>query len=347
MRRPALTTALLAGSFALVCASAGEAVVARAHAAPSSTTVKAQLYWSRAPRAGTVLKAKAGHRLSFTLAASDRHAERVYLSVLGRAPVKLSTRSGNPARATVIFTPSRSLTAATAVTFVARTSRGLAITRTVVLAVTGRTAAPSGASLTRWSYVLTDVAARTAPRSDAPLITKLTTATPDQMPNLVVVFGLRKGPRGESWAHVRLSTLPNGRNGWVPRAALSALHVVSTRLVVDTRRLTLTLYRRGKTIFHTQVGVGTPSAPTPHGSFYIREKLTSFSDPFYGPLAFGTNARSAVLTEWPGGGIIGIHGTNQPWLIPGQISHGCIRLRNADLVRLARLLPLGTPVIVR
>jgi lipoprotein-anchoring transpeptidase ErfK/SrfK len=60
----------------------------------------------------------------------------------------------------------------------------------------------------------------------------------------------------------------------------------------------------------------------------------------------GTNARSAVLTDWPGGGFIGIHGTDRPDLVPGRISHGCIRLRNGDILRLDRLMPVGTPVTI-
>ncbi len=89
--------------------------------------------------------------------------------------------------------------------------------------------------------------------------------------------------------------------------------------------------------------------PTPHGEFYIRHRLTGYgrASSFYGPVAFGTSARSAELTDWPGGGIVGIHGTNMPALIPGRISHGCIRLRNRDIVRLARLMPVGTPVTIR
>jgi lipoprotein-anchoring transpeptidase ErfK/SrfK len=71
------------------------------------------------------------------------------------------------------------------------------------------------------------------------------------------------------------------------------------------------------------------------------------TSPFYGPVAFGTSARSAVLTDWPDGGYIGIHGTNHPELIPGRISHGCIRLRNRDIIRLARRMPIGTPITIR
>ena len=68
---------------------------------------------------------------------------------------------------------------------------------------------------------------------------------------------------------------------------------------------------------------------------------------FYGPIALGTSARSATLTDWPGGGYIGIHGTNEPDLIPGAVSHGCIRLRNADMLRLARFVPVGSSLTIR
>jgi lipoprotein-anchoring transpeptidase ErfK/SrfK len=67
----------------------------------------------------------------------------------------------------------------------------------------------------------------------------------------------------------------------------------------------------------------------------------------YGVYAFGTSAYSPTLTDWPGGGIVGIHGTNQPALIPGRISHGCVRVRNRDITRLRRMMPLGTPVLIR
>ena len=66
-------------------------------------------------------------------------------------------------------------------------------------------------------------------------------------------------------------------------------------------------------------------------------------DPVYGPWAFGTGAYSA-LSDWPGGGVVGIHGTNAPQLIPGRPSHGCVRVPNGALERLQRLMPVGTPV---
>ena len=110
----------------------------------------------------------------------------------------------------------------------------------------------------------------------------------------------------------------------------------------------ITLVRKGRVIFRAPVGIGAPGTPTPAGNFYIRDELTSFPPgTIYGALAFGTSGKSATLTDWPKGGVIGLHGTNQPQLIPGRISHGCIRLRNHDITRLAKLLPIGTPLTIR
>ena len=66
--------------------------------------------------------------------------------------------------------------------------------------------------------------------------------------------------------------------------------------------------------------IGTDAAPTPAGQFYVRVVLSRYASPFYGPVAFGTSARSAVLTDWPAGGFVGIHGTDQPELDPRAAS---------------------------
>jgi lipoprotein-anchoring transpeptidase ErfK/SrfK len=143
---------------------------------------------------------------------------------------------------------------------------------------------------------------------------------------------------------VGLPVLPNGTEGWVPRRALGAYQLERHRLVVDLERLRATLLRRGRRVFSAPVGVGTDRWPTPRGEFIVRNRLERYRSRFYGPVAFGTSARSATLTDWPAGGFVGIHGTDRPELLPGRVSHGCIRMRNGDIIRLSRLMPVGTPV---
>jgi hypothetical protein len=200
--------------------------------------------------------------------------------------------------------------------------------------------------LVRWAPVLTATKAREYPSLRSPAVAPVSTRTPEGTTNLIVA-NQELSRDGGSWVQARLATLPNGRLGWVPRGALGGWEFVDTRVVVDRARLTLTLYRDGVVIFRAPVGIGKPSTPTPAGLFYVRDRLTGYRSPSYGPLAFGTSARSPVDTGWPAGGFIGIHGTDRPGLIPGRISHGCIRLRNAAILRLARLMPVGTPVEVQ
>jgi lipoprotein-anchoring transpeptidase ErfK/SrfK len=197
----------------------------------------------------------------------------------------------------------------------------------------------------RYAPVVSAVRAVESPRPDADPVVSLRPKTEEGTNNVVFVLGETR-QKGRSWVHVRLPVLPNGRTGWVPRTALGGYRFVRTRLVVDRARLRATLFESGRPVFSAPVGVGTAAAPTPAGEFYVRLKLAGFDDPFYGPVAFGTSARSAVLTDWPGGGYIGIHGTNAPELLPGRVSHGCVRMRNEDIVELGRLMPVGTPLTI-
>jgi lipoprotein-anchoring transpeptidase ErfK/SrfK len=145
---------------------------------------------------------------------------------------------------------------------------------------------------------------------------------------------------------IRVPMRPNGTLGWVRREQLGPLHSVRTQLRVNRGMLRATLYRRGRAIWTSRIGVGKRGTSTPAGHFYIRDKLTKYASPFYGPVAFGTSAYSR-LSDWPKGGVVGIHGTSEPYLIPGRVSHGCIRVPNVAIQRLARLMPIGTPVLIR
>lgn len=180
----------------------------------------------------------------------------------------------------------------------------------------------------------------------SPVIASLPTRTPEGTRNVVLVLDRHRDARGKLWVRARVPILGHGGVGWISRSALGGYGSVSTHLVVDVGKLTARLYRNGKRIFEAQVGIGRPENPTPRGEFYIRNKLTRYSNPFYGPVAFGTSARSPTLTDWPAGGFVGIHGTNRPDLLPGQVSHGCIRLRNRDIVALEQLMPVGTPLTI-
>jgi hypothetical protein len=199
--------------------------------------------------------------------------------------------------------------------------------------------------VTRWAPVLSAVEAHERPSRSSPGVAPVSTRTPEGTTNLVVVIGEAERA-GVTWVHARLAVLPDSRTGWLPRSALGGWQFVTTHVVINRARESLTLFRAGRVVFRTRVGVGKPSTPTPAGQFYVRDRLTRYASPEYGPLAFGTSARSPYETDWPAGGFIGIHGTNDPGLIPGRVSHGCIRLRDSAILALGRLLQIGTPVTI-
>lgn len=204
-------------------------------------------------------------------------------------------------------------------------------------------------SLSRYAFVEYGVTARARPSFAAQPVGRLTETTYWDTSTVVPVLKRTAGPASESWTEVRLPLPPPNRLiGWVPSEALSSLHAVHTWLQINRERFTATLIRDHHVVFRAPIGVGQLQWPTPAGNFVIEERLTPpEANSVYGALAFGTSAHSSVLTEWPNQGQVGVHGTNEPWLIPGRISHGCIRLRNSDILRLGRLMPVGTPVTIR
>jgi lipoprotein-anchoring transpeptidase ErfK/SrfK len=202
-------------------------------------------------------------------------------------------------------------------------------------------------TFTRWANAVARAKAYAQPSADAPGVGRLRLLTEDGFPEVYVLLASAQDAQGATWVQLRLPQRPNNVTGWVRRSTLGPFQVVHTRLVVSRRALRVTLYDRGKPRFPARVGIGAPSTPTPTGSFWIREKFHVSGNPLYGTRAMGTAAYSNTLTDWPGGGVIGVHGTGEPGLIPGRPSHGCIRVKNPGIERLYALTPIGTPLLIK
>jgi len=201
-------------------------------------------------------------------------------------------------------------------------------------------------TFTRWAYVNRIAWIREAPRRSSPRLARLTWFTQDHFPSIYLVLRTRQ-VRGVTWVKLRIPGRPNGRTGWVARDALGPWHRTASLVVVNRATLRIHFYSRGRRIWSAPVGVGKPGTPTPAGRFWIVERfrITDARSGYY-PYALGTSAYSR-LSEWPGGGVVGIHGPYyDPQAIPGRISHGCIRLKTPDAFWLARHVTLGTPVHV-
>ncbi len=201
--------------------------------------------------------------------------------------------------------------------------------------------------VTRWAHParLADIYSGHTARSKR--VARLRFLTEDDFPEVYLLLRQYTDDDGREWVQIRVPKRPNGAVGWVPRDALGPFNVNRFQLIVNRSTLRATLLRRGRKVWSARVGVGAPGTKTPAGHFWVREKFRFKSTPVYGTHAIGTSAYAPTLSDWPGGGVIGIHGTNQPELIPGRPSHGCVRIRNADIARLWRLMQLGTPVWIR
>lgn len=158
---------------------------------------------------------------------------------------------------------------------------------------------------------------------------------------------LVEGTQGD-WLHVLLPVPPNGSQGWIPASAVTTSKTSYWVEVVRSAHR-LKVHKGTTTVLDTPAGIGTQDTPTPGGLYYITELLKAPNPTGdYGPYAYGLSGYSTSLKQFEGHDpIIGIHGTNQPQLVGTDVSHGCIRLHNDVITRMADMLPLGTPVQIQ
>jgi lipoprotein-anchoring transpeptidase ErfK/SrfK len=191
------------------------------------------------------------------------------------------------------------------------------------------------------------VAVRVRPSRAARAIRTFGRFRSDYRPRVVLALGAVRDASGTpTWYRVSLPGRPNGHTGWIPAGSVS-LHPVDRWLVILRGARRFEFVERGRVVRSGPVAIGAPRMPTPLGLFYVQDGFRPTKDPILGAYAFETSAYSR-LSEWPGGGVVGVHGTNTPALIGQAVSHGCVRLRNADIDYLRTRVPPGTPVkIVR
>jgi lipoprotein-anchoring transpeptidase ErfK/SrfK len=153
--------------------------------------------------------------------------------------------------------------------------------------------------------------------------------------------------RQGNWLQVLLPMRPNGTRGWI-RASDVTLSENSYRILIELGAHRIRVWRGNDVIDDEAVGVGRGNTPSPGGQYYITELLEQ-PDPAgpYGPYAYGPSGYSNVLRTFAGAdGVVGLHGTNDPGGLGHDVSHGCIRISNAGITKLAHQLPLGTPVTI-
>ena len=190
---------------------------------------------------------------------------------------------------------------------------------------------------------VSSVMARERPGDDAPAIARFPRINAQGAEQVFPILQDRYRD-GHRWHEVMLPVRPNGTTGWIPANAVS-LRRSDYHIRVDLDRYRLELFDRCDRLASYRIGIGTRDTPTPRGTFFLNSLLKPPQEgTVYGALAFGLSAYSDVITDWEGGGIVGLHGTNDPSSLGGEVSHGCIRMENQAIREIARTVPLGTLV---
>jgi hypothetical protein len=155
--------------------------------------------------------------------------------------------------------------------------------------------------------------------------------------------------RRGNWLGVVATALPNNKVGWLdirhdhPRMWRSTL-----TLEADLSKRTLELRRGSKVVLRIPVTIGGPSSPTPVGRFTVTDKLIPTQGvAYYGCCLLALSGHQPNLRPgWAGGDRIAIHGspTGQ---VGAAASGGCLRALDKDLKRLMKVVPVGTPVVIR
>ena len=184
-----------------------------------------------------------------------------------------------------------------------------------------------------------------APSTSSPVRQRFGKTNANDFPSVFLVRSVRQ-VGGVTWYNVWLPIRPNESRGWIREGSV-AIYTTSAKIVIKLAERRLIVYRRGLLLGEFKVAVGSPALPTPTGIYYINQKLRpTTSGGAYGVLALGISAYQPKLANWPQGGPVAIHGTNQDALIGQAVSHGCVRMHNADVLKVNAWVPTGSPVVI-
>jgi lipoprotein-anchoring transpeptidase ErfK/SrfK len=128
-----------------------------------------------------------------------------------------------------------------------------------------------------------------------------------------------------------------------------------TIVTVDRAHFVLRLFKHLRMVKSYPIAVGMAGLETPTGVYHVQDKQVNPSwhvpnSPWAGALAgqvIPPGPADPIVARWMGlADGVGIHGTNEPWTVGSAASHGCIRMRPADVIALYPRVPVGTPVLI-
>ncbi len=275
----------------------------------------------------------------------SRLARWFCLALLGAAVAAApSLADGTPPPATTTTTTTTTTTPATTTTTPTpaapkpkpKSTAGVHVTKSVARV---ETVFPAAGEL-----LVNSVPVRVSPSPSAHVIKVMTQFRDDYRIQEMFAVATRMGTNHKPWYKVSVPMRPNGTMGWIPAGTVKLAPTIAE---IDVRRnaRTIDIMFHGKHVWHGIVAIGAPGMETPLGHYYVAARFVPYNDPFLGVFGVETSGYSR-LTEWPGGGWFGIHGTDMPQLLGQRVSHGCIRVSNETATKLRQYTPLGTPIVI-
>jgi len=165
-------------------------------------------------------------------------------------------------------------------------------------------------------------------------------------------LSMRKNVASETVAKSSSKTATAGLNS--PEKTVAKLNASAPKkLVVDLSDRRVYMYRQNTVIASYPIGVGKKGWETPVGTFEVMhmQKYPAWQHPITGKV-FEAGPNSPLGERWigfwsDGHNEIGFHGTPDSELVGSPVSHGCLRMRNPDVLLLYEQISLGVPVQVR
>lgn len=180
------------------------------------------------------------------------------------------------------------------------------------------------------------------------LATRSATATPANTSTIVT-----PSQRNQLQAYTSPHTLQAGLSIALEGFIEPALALDGAKLIIDLSDRQIYLYAYGQLAANYEIAVGQSGWETPTGEFKVINMHVdpAWQHPFTGEVVHA-GADNPLGSRWigfwtDGTHQIGLHGTNQEELIGQAVSHGCVRLREADVQALYQLVSLDMPVVVR
>lgn len=128
--------------------------------------------------------------------------------------------------------------------------------------------------------------------------------------------------------------------------------IEETKLVIKLKERRVYVYHNNKVKTSYPIAIGKQGWETPTGKFKVLQMIANpaWEHPWNGKV-FPPGPNNPLGLRWigfwtDGKNTIGFHGTPNERVMGQAVSHGCVRMRNRDVIALFELVKVGTPVIV-